>query len=174
MNITRQTLLLGWGLTVTGAYLLTEYFGHALEEPHSAILWTWAGTMLLPVVLTLALGRRANALVWVWAGATALAMLENFGAHAAEAKPLMQFSFHALWFLFGAAGFAYTAVAVKGTARKQLYAGAAILNLLGAIMVGLNPDFLKGYQYLVLALIQGVPMLLDLPLRRRHEAQANQ
>ncbi|TDN36933.1 hypothetical protein E4631_20145 [Hymenobacter sp. UV11] len=173
MNVTRQTLLLGWGLTVTGAYLLTEYLGHALEEPHSAILWTWAGAMLLPVGLTLALGRQANALGWVWAGATALVLLENFGAHAAEVKLLMQFSFHALWFLFGAAGFAYTAMAVKGTARKQLYAGAALLNLLGAIMAGLNPNFLKGYQYLVLALIQGVPMLLDLPLRRQHEVPVN-
>lgn len=98
MHVTRQSLLWWWGLTVTGAYLLTEYFGHALEHAHSAILWTWAGAMLLPVGLTLALGRRANALVWVWvwAGATALAMLENAGVHAAEAKALMPFSFHAL------------------------------------------------------------------------------
>lgn len=40
-------------------------------------------------------------------------------------------------------------------------------------MAGLNPNFLKGYQYLVLALIQGVPMLLDLPLRRQHEVPVN-
>lgn len=171
MNITRQTLLLWWGFTVTVAYLLTEYFGHTLEHGHSAVLWTWTGAMLIPVLLTLALGQRVNALAWVWAGATVLAMAENFGAHAAEAKPLMMFSFHALWFLFGAAGFAYTAGAVDGSTRKQLYAAAAVLNLVGAVLVLLNHDFLKGYQYLALALIQGVPMLLDVPLRRQYEAQ---
>ncbi len=172
MSLTRQSLLRWWGLTVTVAYLLTEYFGHTLEHGHSAVLWTWAAAMLIPVALTLGLGRRANALVWVWAGATVLAVAENFGAHAAESKPLMQFSFHPLWFLFGAVGFAYTAAVVDGGARKRLYAGAALLNLIGAGLLLVNHDLLKGYEYIVLALIQGVPMLLDVPLRRQHEAQA--
>ncbi|MFD1470277.1 hypothetical protein ACFQ48_18770 [Hymenobacter caeli] len=171
MTITRQSLLLWWGLTVTVAYLLTEYFGRALHHAHAAILWTWAGAMLVPVTLSLLLGRRANALVWVWAGATVLAMVENFGAHAAESKPLMHFSFHTLWFLFGAAGFAYTAAVVDGSSRKRLYAGAALLNLVGAGLMLLNHELLEGYEFIVLALIQGVPMLLDVPLRRQHEAQ---
>lgn len=170
--LTRQSLLLWWGLTVTVAYLLTEYFGHALEHGHDAVLWTWTAAMLVPVGLTLGLGGRANALGWVWAGATVLAVAENFGAHAAESKPLMHFSFHTLWFLFGAVGFAYTAAVVEGSTRKRLYAGAALLNLVGAGLLLVNHDLLKGYEYIVLALIQGVPMLLDVPLRRQHEAQA--
>lgn len=165
-------MLLWWGLTVTGAYLLTEYFGHTLKEGHAAVLWTWTGAMLIPVALTLLLGRRANALVWVWAGATVLATAENFWVHATEFKSLMPFSFHTLWFLFGAAGFAYTAAVAEGSSRKRLYAGAALLNLAGAVLLLVNHDLLKGYEYLVLALIQGVPMLLDVPLRRQHEAQA--
>ena len=172
MSLTRQSLLLWWGLTVTVAYLLTEYFGHTMEHGHAAVLWTWIVAMLVPVGLTLGLGGRANALVWVWAGATVLAVAENFGVHAAEAKSLMPFSFHTLWFLFGALGFAYTAAVVKGSTRQQLYAGAALLNLIGAGLLLVNHDFLKGYQFIVLALIQGVPMLLDVPLRRQHEAQA--
>ncbi|AWM32247.1 hypothetical protein [Hymenobacter nivis] len=172
MKLTRQSLLLWWGLTVTGAYLLTEYFGRTLEEGHAAILWTWTGAMLVPVALSLLLGRRANALVWVWAGATVLATAENFGVHAAESKALMPFSFHTLWFLFGAVGFAYTAAVVEGSSRKRLYAGAALLNLVGAGLLLVNHEMLEGYQYVVLALIQGVPMLLDVPLRRQHEAQA--
>ncbi len=170
--LTRQSLLLWWGLTVTVAYLLTEYFGHTMEHGHDAVLYTWVVAMLVPVALTLGLGRRANAPVWVWAGATVLAMVENFGAHASESKPLMQFSFHTLWFLFGAVGFAYTTTVVEGSARKRLYAVAALLNFLGAGLLLVNHDFLKGYQFVVLALIQGVPMLLDVPLRRQHEAQA--
>lgn len=172
MTITRQTLLLWWGLTVTVAYLITQYIGRTMEHGHDAVLWTWTGAMLIPIGMTLLLAKR-NALVWVWAGATVLATLENFGAHAAGSKPLMMFSFHPLWFLFGAAGFAYTAVAVEGSTRKQLYAGAAVLNLLAALLILLSHDFLKGYQYILLALIQGVPMLLDVPLRRQHEAQKN-
>ena len=172
MNLTRQSLLLWWGLTVTGAYLLTEYFGHTLEHGHDAVLWTWAGAMLIPVVMSLLLGSRANALVWVWAGATILAVVENFWVHAAEAKALMPFSFHTLWFLFGAAGFAYTAAVAEGSARKRLYAGAALLNLVGAGLLLVNIEILGPYEYAALALVQGVPMLLDLPLRRQHEAQA--
>ncbi len=172
MTITRQTLLLWWGLTVTGAYLLTQYFGYALEHGHAAVLWTWTGAMLIPVVMSLLLGHRANALVWVWAGATVLALAENFGAHAIESKPLMHFSFHTLWFLFGAAGFAYTAAVVDGSSRKRLYAGAALLNLVGAVLLLINHEMLEGYEFILLALIQGVPMLLDVPLRRQHEAQA--
>ena len=168
--ITRQSLLFWWGLTVTAAYLLTEYFGRTLEHAHSAVLWTWAGAMAIPVVLTIALGRRANPLIWVWAAATGLAMAENFWVHAAQKKAAMPFSYHMLWFAFGTLGFAYTAVVVKGATRRQLYAVAAGLNLIGAVAVALNKDFLKGYQFLVLALIQGVPMLLDLPLRKRHKA----
>ncbi|OGX82432.1 hypothetical protein BEN48_17620 [Hymenobacter glacialis] len=167
-------MLLLWGLTVTGAYLLTEYLGHTLEHGHAAVLWTWAGMMTMPLVASLLLGHRANALVWVWAGATVLAMVENFGVHIIEAKPLMHFSYHTLWFLFGAAGFAYTAAVVDGSARKKLYAGATLLNLLGAALLLVAPNLLKGYQYVALALVQGVPMLLDVPLRRRHEQQAAQ
>jgi hypothetical protein len=174
MKLTRRALLLWWGLTVTGAYLLTQYLGHSLEHPHAAILWTWTGAMLVPLGLSVLLGRRANALVWVWAGATVLALAENFGAHAVESKPLMHFSFHALWLLFGAAGFAYTAAVVKGRVRRRLYAGAALLNLVGAGLLLGNPAFGKEYLYVLLALLQGVPMLVDVPLRRQHKASAGQ
>lgn len=172
--LTRQSLLLLWGLTVTAAYLLTQYFGNTQEDPHGPILWTWAGAMALPLLLTLLLGHRRNALIWVWAGATALALGENFWVHGAEAKAAMHFSFHALWFAFGAAGFAYTAAVVDGTTRQRLYGLAAVLNLAGTVLVLVDKELLKGVEYVVLALIQGVPMLVDLPLRKRQEARAAQ
>ncbi len=116
---------------------------------------------------------KRNALVWVWAGATVLATAENYWVHAAEAKSIMPFSFHTLWFLFGALGFAYTASAVEGSRRKQLYGLAALLNLIGAFALFFNHELLEGYQYIILAVIQGVPMLLDVPMRQQqHEAQA--
>jgi len=168
--LTRQSLLLWWGITVTVAYLLTEYFGHTLEHGHSAVLWTWIIAMAIPVVVTLALGGRANALVWVWAVGAVLATAENYWVHATENKALMPFSFHTLWFLFGSAGFAYTATVVDGADRKRLYAIAAVLNLVGMVVMLANHDLLKGFDFIILALIQGVPMLLDVPLRKRHEA----
>lgn len=172
--LTRQSLLLWWGLTVTAAYLLTEYFGHALDHGHSAVLWTWVVAMLVPVVGSVLMGRRANALIWVWAVATILAMLQNLWVHAAHQEPLMPFSYHTLWYAFGALGFAYTAIVVDGSARRQLYGLAAVLNLVGAILIFLNKEIMSGYQYLVLALIQGVPMLLDLPLRKRRHVGEKQ
>ena len=173
--LTRQNLLLWWGLTVTLAYVATEALGHALpkEQAHSAVLWTWTAAMAVPVLLTLLLGARTNALIWVWAGATALALAENFWAHASEQKAVMHFSFHPLWFLFGALGFAYTAAVVDGANRKKLYGAAAALNLLGLVVALAAPKALEGIDFLVLAAIQGVPMLLDLPLRRRAEAAAD-
>ena len=169
--LTRQNLLVWWGLTVTVAYLLTEYFGHTMEHGHNAVLWTWSIAMIFPVGATLLLGGRANALAWVWAGATVLATAENAWVQFVGDKALMPFSFHTLWFVFGALGFAYTAAVVGGASRQRLYAGAAVLNLAGAVVMLLNHDLLKGYDFLILAAIQGVPMLLDVPLRRRHEAQ---
>ena len=34
-----------------------------------------------------------------------------------------------------------------------------------------NHELLEGYEFILLAFIQGVPMLLDVPLRRQHEAR---
>ena len=63
-------------------------------------------------------------------------------------------------------------VVVEGRSRKQLYAGAALLSLVGAGLLLVNPEILGAYEYVVLVLIQGVPMLLDVRLRQQHEAQA--
>lgn len=165
----RQSLLLWWGITVTAAYLITQYIGNTMEHGHSAVLWTWGAAMAIPTILTLLMGRQANALIWVWVVITVLATLENVWVHATESKALMPFSFHALWFIFGALGFGYTATVVDGTTRRRMYAIAAALNAVGAIIVLLDKELMAGYEYIVLALIQGVPMLLDLPLRRQQE-----
>lgn len=165
--LTRQSLLLWWGLTVTVAYLVTQYIGNTMEKGHAAVLWTWAVAMAIPVLLTLLLGRRANALIWVWALITVLATLQNVWVHLTQAKNLMPLSYHTLWFAFGAVGFGYTAAVVDGAPRKRLYAAAAGLHVVGALITLIDKDLMKGYEYIVLALIQGVPMLLDLPLRRQ-------
>lgn len=167
---TRQSLLLWWGITVTMAYLITEYIGRTMDPGHSVVLWTWVIAMLIPVGLTLLLGvRHRNLLVWVWAVATVLATAENYWVHATENKALMPFSYHTLWFLFGAIGFAYTAAVVHGSRRQQLYALAAVLNGAGAVALLFNTKLLSGYQFIILAVIQGVPMLLDAPMRQQQQ-----
>ncbi|MBW3130177.1 hypothetical protein [Hymenobacter profundi] len=168
----RQSLLLWWGITVTIAYLITQYIGNTMEHGHAAVLWTWGVAMAIPTVMTLLLGKEANTLIWVWVLITVAATLENVWVHATESKGLMPFSYHALWFVFGAIGFGYTAAVVDGAKRKQLYAIAAALHVIGAVIVFIDKDLMKGYEYIVLAVIQGVPMLLDLPLRKQHDHAA--
>lgn len=46
-----------------------------------------------------------------------------------------------------------------------------MFNLVGAGLMGGNHELLEGDEFNLLALLQGVPMLLDVPLRRQHEAQ---
>jgi len=170
--LSRQSLLLWWGITVTVAYLITQYIGNTMEHGHSAVLWTWGVAMAIPTLITLLLAKQANALIWVWVLITVAATLENVWVHATESKALMPFSYHALWFVFGAIGFGYTAAVVDGADRKRLYGTAAALHVVGAVIVLIDKDLMKGYEYIILALIQGVPMLLDLPLRKRQHATA--
>lgn len=168
----RQSLLLWWGITVTIAYLITQYIGNTMEQGHSAVLWTWGVAMAIPTLMTLLMGKDTNALIWVWVLITAAATLENVWVHATQSKALMPFSYHALWWVFGAIGFGYTAAAVEGADRKRMYAIVAALHVVGAVIMLIDKELMKGYEYIVLALIQGVPMLLDVRLRKQQHATA--
>ena len=95
------------------------------------------------------------------------------GGHAGEtgdrlvdAAGLQHAAYFHLWFLVGALGFAYSAAVAHGGARKVLYGTAALLNAMMVLALIAVPDA-RGVAFLVAAAIQGLPMLLDLPLRAR-------
>ena len=78
-------------------------------------------------------------------------------------------SYHHLWFAIGAVGFAVSAWQAEGGARKTLYGVAAALNALMVVLLVIYPP-VEALAFLVAAGIQGLPMLADLPLRRRAHA----
>jgi hypothetical protein len=81
-------------------------------------------------------------------------------------------SFYHLWFALGAAGFAASALAVEGRGRKALYGVAAALNGLMVVVLVLAPST-QAAAFPIAAIIQGLPVLADLPLRdRAHRAVA--
>ena len=78
-------------------------------------------------------------------------------------------SYYHLWFAIGAVGFLWSAVHAEGGARKALYGTAAALNAaMVAALVAYPP--IGDAAGLIAAAVQGLPMLADLPLRRRIHA----
>lgn len=88
-----------------------------------------------------------------------------------DAAELQHAAYFHLWFLVGALGFAYSAAVAHGGARKALYGTAALLNAAMVLALVAVPDA-RGVAFLVAAAVQGLPMLVDLPLRARAERAA--
>ena len=168
--MTKQFLLVVWGLTVFAGYMLTGMLGQGGGPGVDDILWLWTILMILPVALTVRLDD-AGKLAWVWAGATVLFLLENWFAFGFASMAVKHFSFHQLWFLFGALGFAYTASVVEGSSRKALYGVAAALNALGLVLLYTPAHHtVEPLAFPILMIIQGAPMLIDAPLREMVES----
>ena len=88
------------------------------------------------------------------------------GDRLVDAAELQHAAYFHLWFLVGALGFAYSAAVAHGGARKALYGTAALLNAMMVLALVAVPDA-RGIAFLVAAAVQGLPMLVDLPLRAR-------
>lgn len=83
-----------------------------------------------------------------------------------DGADLQHASFYHVWFLIGALGFAYSAAVAHGGGRRALYGTAALLNAGMVVALVAVPDA-QGVAFLVAAAVQGLPMLIDLPLRAR-------
>ena len=88
------------------------------------------------------------------------------GDRLVDAAALQHAAYFHLWFLVGALGFAYSAAVAHGGARKGLYGTAALLNAAMVLALVAVPDA-RDVAFLVAAAVQGLPMLVDLPLRTR-------
>lgn len=93
------------------------------------------------------------------------------GDRLVDAAELQHAAYFHLWFLVGALGFAYSAAVAHGSARKALYSTAALLNAVMVLALVTVPDA-RGVAFLVAAAVQGLPMLVDLPLRARADRAA--
>ena len=168
----KQRLLAAWGWATTAAYLLTQAVAGLLGDADIPIMVLWAVAMAVPIAMTLrARGEGVGTLSAVWIGLVLLGMAENVGVELLGASEALEhFSFRTMWFLIGAVGFAYTAAVVTGSTRKAAYAAWAVANAvaLGGLLVAY--ELFEGWAFVLAALIQGVPMLVDLPLRRAAHA----
>ncbi|MEM1043601.1 MAG: hypothetical protein AAGI91_13340 [Bacteroidota bacterium] len=81
-----------------------------------------------------------------------------------DTAELQHAAFFHLWFLVGALGFAFSAAAAEGGVRRALYGLAAVLNALMVLALVAAPGT-RDAAFLIAAAVQGLPMLLDLPLR---------
>ena len=94
---------------------------------------------------------------------------DEAGGGLVDAAELQHAAYFHLWFLVGALGFAFSAAVAHGGTRRALYGLAALLNALMVLALVVVPSA-RGAAFLVAAAVQGLPMLLDLPLRARQPA----
>lgn len=168
----KQNLLAAWGLTVTGAYVLTQILGRSGHSAVWPILSLWTVAMAVPLWMTWAADRTDSVgrLSVLWVGLVVVAMVENAGAAAWAGEAVKHASFWTLWFAVGTVGFALTAAWVKGTGRRVAYGVWAALNAAAVVGLLVAYESFEGWAFLLAAGIQGLPMLLDLPLRSRAES----
>lgn len=137
-----RTVLL-WGLTVTFGYL-TTYFYSSNSSP------VWILLILVNIANYLSLDRS-----WTDLDLNLLWMVMALLALSTIAYPGWQI--YAL-LTIGVAGFYYTGRKLEGTS-KRIYLGAALLNVFVAVIYLIAPSQIE--EYLLLAFVQGAPMLVD-------------
>ena len=172
-SMDKQHLLAAWGVTVTLAYLLTQILGRSGHSAVWPILGLWTVAMAVPLWMTWSARQRGvdvGKLSALWVGLVVVAMAENALAAGFAGGSVTHFSYRTLWFAVGAVGFALTAAWVQGGARKAAYGLWALAN--AAAVVGLLVAYgsFEGWAFVLAAGIQGLPMLVDLPLRARLHA----
>ncbi|MFB6203908.1 MAG: hypothetical protein ABEK01_05450 [Candidatus Nanohaloarchaea archaeon] len=154
-----------WGLTVTLGYALSDVIAAAMPvaRAETSIVLTWVVLMAIPVALTVRKVRKGTGLLEVnpvWAGLTVLGLLGNVAGIAfGLAYSTRSFGYFEKWFLFGAAGFAYTAWKMDGFSR-YVYTAAAAGNVVFAVLLFSDPS-LVGAAFLGGVVLQGMPMMVD-------------
>ncbi len=171
------TKLLGsWGVTVTLAWLVTQILDWYPELVAGAPVSTarvtigiWFVLMLPPVILTILKMRDWNRwapFLLLWLVITVGGTLQNTViANIDTAEPIQIISYIHLWFGLCTVGFAYTAAQFHNHSRT-VYSAAAILNATIIPALFLAPA-LYNIVFLIAAIIQGLPMLIDLGLTYR-------
>lgn len=154
-----------WGVTVTLGYLLTaliKQIGLEGATVNYSIILMWLGLMLIPSYYSLQEYREDGNwrnLNVIWAVIIIIGVLANITGQMSVTGDLLRYSYYQKWFLLPGVLFAYTAYKMNGFSRN-VYAVATVLNLGVAFMLSSSP-LLQSYAFLVAAVIQGVPMLVD-------------
>lgn len=154
-----------WGVTVTLAYLITgliNQIGLEGSTVNYSIILVWFGLMLVPGYYSLQEYREDGNwknLNVIWSIVIILAVLTNIPGEMTATGELLTYAYYHKWFLLPSILFAYTAYKMNGFSRK-VYAVATVLNL-GVAFTLSTSALIFNYAFLIAALVQGVPMLVD-------------
>ncbi len=168
---TRHLLL--WGVAVSAGYLYTYWAAQQAEFSKTTVSLVWLVLMLVPVadaLYTRYASHTDEGASWsmskAWVAPVVVGMLLVFASLAIDSHTFQHFTFRTLWFLVGAIAFTYIAYKTGGT-RRVLYAFWAVTNLAVFIWLITDYDAIKTKVFLIGLAIQGLPMLIDIPLHRR-------
>lgn len=161
-------VIFSWGITVTIAwiatYVLSAYPQWAVINPDIDIMIIWIVLMAIPILITQELFPADfwyEKLTKEWAELMVAGFLINLVALYMYLSVLwLEFSYVHTWFIIGAVGFYITGKNLSGNKRK-LYYISAVLNALAIPFFHLTRDVYRFEIFLIAALIQGVPMLID-------------
>ncbi|MFB6208844.1 MAG: hypothetical protein ABEJ56_01750 [Candidatus Nanohaloarchaea archaeon] len=162
-EMTGYQLMIVWGAAVVAGWLgsqilaSTGYFG---ANTVLAITTLWLIGALIPVIASY-LWTRENDFEWILAIWPAVGVAGILATYAVALNYLTVNPMHmygTFWFVAPAVGFLATVYYVDDWSRN-LYLGAALLNLGGAYALLQVPSFAT-YYYTFAAVAQGVPMLV--------------
>lgn len=161
-RLTDSALLKTWGAAVTGGWLVSQAVALVGTESTGLLISVtafWLVGSLVPITASF-LWMRTQSMtalfpVWTVLGVTGLIASFAVIVEAITIKPI--FILGGLWFVGPAVGFLVTAGYMTDWSRR-LYAGAAVVNLIGAVLIVTVPPFQSVY-FTVAAVIQGLPMV---------------
>jgi hypothetical protein len=154
-----------WGVTVTLAYLLTglvNQAGFSGTSVNYSLILMWIALMSIPGYYSLQQYREdgdLNNLNVIWSAVIIVAVLANIPGELTVTGEILTYAYYHKWFLLPGALFAYTAYMMDGFSRK-VYAVATVLNLGVAVSLSSVP-LVFNYAFLIGAVVQGLPMLVD-------------
>lgn len=160
-RLTDSALLKTWGAAVTGGWLVSQAVALVGTESTGLLISVvafWLVGSLVPIAASFLWMRTQSvtALFPVWTVLGITGLIASFAViiEATTIEPILVLG--GLWFVGPAIGFLITAIYMTDWSR-QLYAGAAVANLIGAVIVIFVPPFQAVY-FTVAAVIQGLPM----------------
>lgn len=158
-RLTDGALLKTWGAAVTGGWIVSQLVSVAGVDSQLALTTFWLVGSLVPITASF-LWMRSRTMTGLFPAWTILGVTGLIASFAVITEIIginETLILGSLWFAGPAVGFLITAAYMNDWSRR-FYAGAAVANLIAAVLVVTLPPFQAVY-FFVAAVLQGLPML---------------
>lgn len=161
-RLTDGALLKTWGVAVTGGWVVSQVvasLGATSQGAQLGLTAFWLVGSLVPIAASFLWMRSqiTTGLFPVWTVLGVTGLVASFAVIVEAVSIGETLVLGGLWFAGPAVGFLVTAAYMNDWSRR-LYAGAAVANLVAAVLVVTVPSFRAVY-FTVGAVVQGLPML---------------